>query len=356
MRHLKTHNKAFLDKATVDSDSRNGSHSETASNHKCLHCEARYKKEASLDDHIVKKHPEFISSVTRKIYKCAQCSYKTIKKNLNNHMAVHDPSYKLNSCSHCNATFKCKSSLNDHVLKKHPDFVGSLNRKILKCTNCNFKTTMKNRLVKHTSAVHAGIRIKPKLLKCIHCDAIVTSKVNLTDHVVRKHPAFIGSVTSRIYECTQCIYKTIKKHDFMKHLSTHTKTGSSSSSKACTLCPAKFSSDKWLDDHILRRHPDFVSTLTRQTYQCTICLYKTVFKYKFLRHKLVHPETASSYNLSTCIHCDAKLKSQAHLDEHVVKEHPKFITSLSKKVYECNECVYKTTIKRYFTSHTSRHT
>ncbi|VEN34631.1 unnamed protein product, partial [Callosobruchus maculatus] len=45
----------------------------------------------------------------------------------------------------------------------------------------------------------------------------------LSDHVVRKHPEFVTSVTSKLHECTKCTFKTVRKSRFDRHLLKHLK-------------------------------------------------------------------------------------------------------------------------------------
>nr|CAI5823501.1 unnamed protein product [Callosobruchus analis] len=320
----------------------------------CIHCKETFKNKIWLDDHVVRKHPNFIASVTSKLYECTQCVYKTvIERSFDQHMSMHSAS-TFKPCLHCNATFKSRDSLNDHVLKKHPDFESSINRKIYTCTICNFKTTIKNQFERHMT-VHSGTPSSSKTFTCIHCDAMVKSKNALTDHVVRKHPNFITSVTNKIYECAQCVYKTVKKHDLYKHSSTHSKPPPQSSFSSCVHCNTKFKTDKWLDAHIVKTHPEFVGSVTRKIYECAVCPYKTIFTYKFDRHMLEHTELASRKKIKPCNHCDATFKSKGDLDEHVVRRHSTLVTSPSRKIFECTQCVYKTTRKKCFVTHTSRH-
>nr|CAH7729042.1 unnamed protein product [Callosobruchus chinensis] len=317
----------------------------------CIHCNATFKSRASLDDHTLRKHPDFIATITRKIYECTKCGYKTIfKYHFERHMSTHPKiasSYEPKACVHCNATFKrklwlddhvvrkhvdfmssvtsklhectkCsyktvrKKLLDDHIIKKHPEFITSVTRNVYKCTKCTFKTAKKGHFDRHT-LMHSGIPSSRKLFTCIHCDVTVKGKMVLTEHVLKKHPDFASSITEKINTCTICNFKTTMKHHF--------------------------------DRHIMKRHPEFTSSLTRKVYECTICPYKTILKFKFDRHMLEHPETASSYKFSSCHHCGAKFKIKADLDEHLVENHPNFIVSLSRKVYECTYCVYKTTSK-----------
>nr|CAH7729044.1 unnamed protein product [Callosobruchus chinensis] len=323
----------------------------------CVQCNATFKSARALDDHVVKKHPNDTASVSRKIHECTKCSYKTIfRYDLDRHMSTHPKiasSYEPKACVHCNATFKRKLWLDDHVVRKHVDFMSSVTSKLHECTKCSYKTVRKKLLVRHF--LTHSYTAKSYSESCVHCNAKYQQRISLDDHIIKKHPEFITSVTSKIYECEHCVFKTIKKHDFDKHLSTHFEISPSSSSVTCIHCNDTFKSDRWRDAHIMKRHPEFTSSLTRKVYECTICPYKTILKFKFDRHMLEHPETASSYKFSSCHHCGAKFKIKADLDEHLVENHPNFIVSLSRKVYECTYCVYKTTVKKSLDKHMSSH-
>nr|CAI5819299.1 unnamed protein product [Callosobruchus analis] len=110
----------------------------------------------------------------------------------------------------CNATFKSKTSLDDHVIRKHPDFISSVTSKLYVCTKCTFKTVKKSCFSKHLLK-HPGIASDFKHSSCIHCNATFKSKMSLDDHVVRKHPDFISSITNKLRECTKCPFKTVQK-------------------------------------------------------------------------------------------------------------------------------------------------
>nr|CAH7729047.1 unnamed protein product [Callosobruchus chinensis] len=384
----------------------------------CIHCNATFKSKVSLDDHIIRKHPDFITSVTRKIFECAECYYKTsIKNNFKNHMSVHGFNYRLDPCSHCNATFKSKVSLDDHILKKHPEFVTSITRKIYKCSKCVYQTTVKNHFNDHMSvhpetatgcicmycnaslkskralddhmvrkhlAAPAGRKIFEcrecsyrtiqksylanhmlthfktfstyKLSTCAHCQATFKSTRGLDDHVVKNHPNFITSVARKIHECSKCGYKTILKFDYDKHNATlHPETPSPHKRRECLHCDSSFTSRMALDNHVVKKHPDFITSVTSKLYECTECHYKTTMKHDFNRHTSMHQGTTPSYSV-TCAHCNVKLKSKRALDDHVIRKHPDFVTSVSRKIHECSMCSYKTLHKSSFDKHMTTHT
>nr|CAI5858919.1 unnamed protein product [Callosobruchus analis] len=328
--------KSYLDKHLLK-------HPEIASNFKlsiCIHCNATFKSKTSLDDHVVKKHPDFSSSITSKLHECTKCTFKTVKKDCFDKHSLKHLGLKHSICVHCNATFKSKTSLDDHVIRKHPDFISSIVSKLHECTKCTFKTTSKCSFDKHLLK-HPGLASV-----CINCNTTFKSKKSLDHHVLRKHPDFFTTVTSKLYECTDCTFKTVIKSDFDKHLLKH----SDFKYSACVHCNATFKRKVSLDYHVVKKHPDFVSSITSKLHECTECPFKTVIKCYFDKHLLKH----SDFKI-TCVHCNATFTSKMSLDDHVVRKHPDFISSVTSKLYECTKCTFKTVKKICFSRHLLKH-
>nr|CAI5868651.1 unnamed protein product [Callosobruchus analis] len=320
-------------------------HPETSSNKfsTCTHCDATFKRKSSLDNHLIKQHPNFISSVTNKIHKCTKCSYETtISSHLKSHLSKHSETPAIctfSKCLHCKASFRKKISLDDHILKNHPNFVSSVTSKVHKCTKCNFETTMCTHLKRHlmTHAETPGT--------CTHCDRSFRSKSLLDNHLIKKHPKFISSVTNKIHKCTVCSYETTISTNLRNHLLIHTKT-----SAICRFCQAMFKSKTSVDDHILRKHPTFIASVTSKIHECAKCTFKTVYTNNLKIHSLRHLQA-----LSTCTHCNLTFKRKHWLDNHVIRKHPNFIDSVTSKVHECILCGFKTTISAYFKRHMLKH-
>nr|CAI5823499.1 unnamed protein product [Callosobruchus analis] len=54
-----------------------------------MDCDAIFKSKAALDDHIVRKHPDSVTTTPRKIYKCSECPYRiSLKSNFNKHLSL----------------------------------------------------------------------------------------------------------------------------------------------------------------------------------------------------------------------------------------------------------------------------
>nr|CAI5866643.1 unnamed protein product [Callosobruchus analis] len=317
---------------------------------RCIHCDATFLGKLNLDRHIIIKHPDFMSSITSKLYECTKCPFKTVRKDsLNRHLREHPEvasNFKLSVCIHCNATFKSKQSLDDHVVRKHPDFFTTVTSKVHECTKCTFKTVNKGYFDKHLLK-HSDF----KYSACVHCNATFKRKVSLDDHVVKKHPDFVSSITTKLHECTKCTFKTVIKSHFDTHLLKH----SDFKYSACVHCNATFNSKKSLDDHVLRKHPDFFTAVTYKVRECIKCSFKTIIKRCFDRHLLNHPELVSDPKLCICSHCNATFKGKVSLDDHVVKKHTDFISSITSKLHECTKCTFKTTSKGSFDEHLVAH-
>nr|CAI5861446.1 unnamed protein product [Callosobruchus analis] len=92
----------------------------------------------------------------------------------------------------------------------------------------------------------------------------------------------------------------------------------------CLQCGQNFKHNAALDNHILKRHPNFIATVTSNVYECIECPVKTTFKSYFDSHLLTHSKPRSK-KVIACLHCKARLKSKRALDKHVIRKHPNFI-------------------------------
>ncbi|VEN61666.1 unnamed protein product, partial [Callosobruchus maculatus] len=122
----------------------------------------------------------------------------------------------------------------------------------------------------------------------------------------------------------KCTFKTTVKGYFDRHLLKHPEVASDFKYSICIHCNATFVGKLSLDNHVLRRHPEFVASVTSKQHECTKCTFKTVLKSEFNRHLLKHPEVASDFKHSVCIHCSVAFKEKRTLDDHVVRKHPEF--------------------------------
>ncbi|VEN61596.1 unnamed protein product [Callosobruchus maculatus] len=155
-------------------------------------------------------------SVSSKVHQCTKCNYNTIStKHLKRHIVTHshipDNNRIDRRCIYCNTTFAHKVSLDDHIIKTHPDFTASVSSKVHDSTKCTYKTTSTTNIRQHLITNHPEIAGNV-VSSCIHCNKTFTRKQALDDHIVRRHPDFIASVSSKVHDCTKCTYKTTVLH------------------------------------------------------------------------------------------------------------------------------------------------
>nr|CAH7767235.1 unnamed protein product [Callosobruchus chinensis] len=332
-------------------------HPEANPNYKfrtCAHCNVAFKKKVSLDNHMLNKHPNFISSVTYKIHKCTECNYRTtMSTHLKRHLLKHTETptnHILRTCAICPAEFKSKRSLDDHILRNHPNSIASVTYKIHECTLCTFKTTRSGWFQEHLLK-HPGTISNYKFFTCTHCNMTFKTKTSLDNHVIKKHPNSTSSVTNKIHRCTECNYKTTKSTDLKKHSLKHTEILDTRLLSTCAFCPAGFKSKRSLDQHIVKKHPNCIASVTKKILKCTKCTYKTTISSQLKSHL---PEKNYKYN--TCTHCDVTFKRKTFLDNHLIKKHLNFISSVTNKIHKCTKCSYKTTISNHLLKHPEANT
>nr|CAI5835588.1 unnamed protein product [Callosobruchus analis] len=308
---------------------------------RCIYCNNTFTSKLALDDHIVKKHPDFITAVSKKVHECTKCPYKTvITSHLKEHTLAKHPDITgtrvTSTCIYCNKTFVRKQTLDDHIVKSHPDFISSVSRKVHECTKCTYKTAITSYLKEHIMVNHPG-----RTFNCIYCDKTFTTKLALDDHIVKIHPDFITSVSRTVHECTKCAYKTVSTHHLKKHIIVnHPDIGDNRVTSTCIYCDKTFVRKETLDEHILKTHPDFIASVSRKVHECTECTFKTISNSQFRRHMVTH--SAGNRVTITCIYCNKTFIRKDSLEDHIVKKHPEFIASVSAKVHECTKCTYKT--------------
>nr|CAI5821533.1 unnamed protein product [Callosobruchus analis] len=195
-------------------------------------------------------------------------------------------------------------------------------------------------MLKHPEAVN-----NYKFQICVHCNAQLKGKRSLDEHVIRKHPDSVASITSKMYECTYCTYKSTQSTYFAKHMLKHPEAANNYKFQICVHCNLKHKSKRSLDEHVIRKHPDSVASITSKIHECTYCTYKSTVSTSLAKHMLKHPEAVNNCKFQICVHCNAKFKNKISLDNHTIRYHPNFVAAVTSKVHECPCCTYKTTLK-----------
>ncbi|CAH1980904.1 unnamed protein product [Acanthoscelides obtectus] len=149
-----------------------------------------------------------------------------------------------------------------------------------------------------------------KMRTCPHCNKSFKKKVLLDNHTLREHPEFMASVTNKIHQCPYCPYKNVMKAPLNKHLTTHPDAVSSIMLRMCKPCNKTFKQKATLDNHILKEHPEFMSSVTNKIHQCPYCPYRTVEKGGLNRHLITHSGAVSGIKVIKCEHCNKSFKKQ----------------------------------------------
>ncbi|CAH2009047.1 unnamed protein product [Acanthoscelides obtectus] len=152
---------------------------------------------------------------------------------------------------------------------------------------------------------------------CQHCHEKFLTKTKLDGHMIRKHPEFVASVSIKIHKCSYSKYKTTRKSGHGKNMLKHPESVSNSQFSICIHCNAKFARTRSLDDHIIKKHPEFIASVSSKIHECIRCAYKTNRKSDFVRHMLQHPEKG---NKCACTHCKAKFSGKRVLNDHIIKK------------------------------------
>nr|CAI5844811.1 unnamed protein product [Callosobruchus analis] len=258
----------------------------------CIHCNKTFQGKKALDDHIIRKHEEFIASVSYKIRQCEHCSYKTaMSSHFVRHMKRHtkvEPDVKQITCSYCDKRFKSKQTLDDHIIKKHKEFIASISSKLHQCTYCNYKTTKPSCLADHITSKHpeTGFSREVKRRSCIHCEKTFKTTASLSDHVIKNHQEFVASVSSKVHQCDYCSYKTTNRSNYVHHMARHLGGERNVKQFPCVHCDSMFKSKRALDGHVFKNHKEFITSVTNKIHECQRCSYTTINRDNLATHRL----------------------------------------------------------------------
>ncbi|CAH1978894.1 unnamed protein product [Acanthoscelides obtectus] len=123
-------------------------------------------------------------------------------------------------CLKCNSTYRNKIWLDDHIIKTHPEYTKTISSALMKCRDCPYQTTIQGNLSRHT-LTHASKHRSPEHVSCSLCNLIYKSKFWLDDHIIKNHPTLIGTITCKIYDCTNCKFRTTISTKLSKHMGKH---------------------------------------------------------------------------------------------------------------------------------------
>ncbi|VEN38660.1 unnamed protein product [Callosobruchus maculatus] len=241
-------------------------------------------------------------------------------------------------CTQCKMMYKRKVSLDHHMLKIHTDHVASVSSKTWKCPKCTYVTTRKSDFDKHVLIHDRPDRPNRHTTAFADRNETSKSKLALNDEDIE-----------------DCIDSTDIQSFLDTHIPEQLKSGSDYKLRPCNLCSAIFKRQRTLDDHIIKKHPHVTELVTSKVHECSDCPYKTTIKVNLDRHIISIHRPSAAVVFNTCTYCDKALKSKRGLDDHILRKHPNFVTSFSRKIHECTHCSFRTIIKSDFDKHIQIH-
>lgn len=169
--------------------------------HECNECHEKFKHQMSLKAHKEKVHEGKIN----RIFQCELCNatYK-IKQLLINHIKSKHDGEKRYKCAQCGKGFNDTKSLYNHILLH-------TGRKPFTCEHCNMSFRRKDSRDHHRRK-HTG----EQPYQCPDCDQSFTTYNNRSKHRKREHGE--GEIHS---ECPECGEKCITQQEIRIHLNKH---------------------------------------------------------------------------------------------------------------------------------------
>ncbi|XP_070498880.1 zinc finger protein Xfin-like [Chironomus tepperi] len=260
-------------------------------------------------------------------YKALQCHKRTI--------------HSANKCKYCQKKFGNKQQLKLHIRFKHRDKYSEY------CAENDKSMTETDAENENDKKPVVLVERLEKFNECSTCDLIFVNKLALV-----KHHADCDS------KCIDCGLKIPRKDFYFKHLETvHKYPCIDLAGYECPFCMNLFRTEKVLQEHIQRIHPDEsqsnVDTLSEAgeststdgitSHQCKVCLQNFQSSKSLKQHTTVkHKERDANINQNT----DKKLSSNVRKytkDEFFEK----FIVKKSIDFYRCIPCrkdIYKRSV------------
>ena len=272
---------------------------------------------------------------TAKSFACDKCDFQTTYKyGLDKHTKVVHDNYKPHQCTYENCSFK--GTANKANLDLHIRAV-HLKIKDHVCDLCGYATVDKHTLLSHKKGVHDGI----KDLICATCGYATSYPKALQRHVKVVHetkkPA--SNEIVRDHVCSKCGFATHCK----KNLSDHIKRRHESlDDKICATCGFTTNTQSNLNAHVRRRHEELFEDSVKTMY-CDRCTYTTNRSFCLKQHKKAAHDRIKD---KKCTECGFETSYAGALKNHINEVH-----SSAKVSVKCTLCSYTTNRTRNLKTH-----
>ncbi|CAH0564928.1 unnamed protein product [Brassicogethes aeneus] len=221
---------------------------------------------------------------------------------------------KLFKCAICFKAYQSQPGLCLHKKYVHK----KEEQEEFKCKKCDYVTLRKGNF-----KVHLRNHDKKNYLKCNFCNYMAARLATLNAHLISKHRLENEGenkieITSKIHQCTKCLYSTVIKSHYDSHV------------KVCL----NLKNVKW--------------------FKCEICNFKSIHEFHLNRHKKTH----NKIKQFTCLFCQYQSNEKRHLDNHILTKHSDALNEsnenvITSKVHCCQQCNYKTIFADHLKKHLS---
>ena len=270
------------------------------------------------------------------------------------------------TCDICQATFKDRSTINQHMKKVHPEI-----QKEYSCETCpkvfkyhySLEEHVRNQhnaevISKGTSHANVSTQRSKKLMtsaskahKCTDCPMEFTSQLRLKKHVKKVHSRTgSGTMTSarslkirtgirsktvnssgKIFKCDSCLKEFTNRNSFRQHV----KATHQGLKHKCELCEATYTYKTHLQDHMNEKH-------LGKVLPCDLCQATFKARWAIRKHmKRAHPDVQNEYS---CEQCPKVFKYHYSWEDHVKNQHSD--TDASKTKIGTNKVQIKKMNKR----------
>jgi len=177
----------------------------------CPHCGQAFKLAKQLRVHSATHKTEGekkLKNVAGGSLCCHLCHAQfTMTRHLRHHIdSVHNK-MKPFLCNYCGYSASSRSGLKLHLRKHTGD-------KPFGCPDCEYSTADHNSLRRHRMR-HTGVRP----YKCPHCPYSSIQSSTYKMHLKNKHS--MDDLSSLMFQCSICMFKTLKENIFLAHVSQH---------------------------------------------------------------------------------------------------------------------------------------
>ena len=165
------------------------------------------------------------------------------------------------------------------------------------CKMCGFSTKSSEELKSHLETHY----MDPNSRTCDVCEKVFDSYKDLLKHTRKGCPPN----QPQVYKCDECGKTCNDKRAIIEHMVVH----SEERPFACRICGKTYKTKK-----ILRRH-EGIHAMSRNSYQCPECTFKTHWKTNIKRH-IVEVHKKDSRPLFSCTHCPFTTPNKRYIEKH----------------------------------------